>query len=83
MELKPEKACFEEVPCDWEEFRFLFCPNGRKERRERKVELFWVDVEAGVGGAGEAATEGETDEEYEGIRRRASHGMRSMQTTQK
>ena len=63
MELKPEKACF---PCeeeDWEEFRFLVCPNGRKERRERKAEVFCVVV-----AAGEAATE----EEYEGISRRAS-----------
>jgi hypothetical protein len=84
MELKPEKAFFEDVPCEEEEFWFLFCPNGRKERRERKAELFWVVVEVVVvGGAGEAATEGDTEEEYEGIRRRASQGTRAMQTTEK
>lgn len=37
-------------------------PNWRKDRRERKV-VFWVAVDAGVAGAGDAATEGDAEEE--------------------
>ena len=49
MELKPEKA---PLGVDSEGLEFLAWPKGRRERKERKVELF---VE--VTGDGEAATE--------------------------
>ena len=37
-------------------------PNWRKDRRERKA-VFWVAVDAVVAGAGDAATEGDAEEE--------------------